>query len=96
MTLTIVNHFTHEKTFTVVGKPNGAEKKLRDRGYELNPRIHDDAYLPPFFYFFNSQSDGSQAGQITSTAQDEPPPPFVINTERESEEPSDFFGRRKE
>lgn len=57
MTLTIVNHYTHEKTFTVVGEPNGAVKKLREHGYDLNPRIHDDANLPP--YFFPSRSDGN-------------------------------------
>ena len=84
MTLTIVNHYTHEKTFTVVGESNGAVKKLREHGYNLNPRTHDESYPEP---------DGSSAGP-SSAGQTHSPPFFT--TESESEGPSGIFGRREE
>lgn len=75
MTLTIVNHFTHEKTFTVVGEPNGALEKLQDAGYHLNPQVHAKPLI--------SQTDGSHDFSDKSS------PPFEGGLK--VREPSDFF-----
>lgn len=81
MTLTIINHFTHNKTFSVYGKPNGTSIILEEAGYHLNPRVHSN--LPPFF-ISDSRSDGS-AEQPSSAQTSE-----VISTSRR--EHKDDFG----
>jgi len=83
MTPIIINHFTHNKTFSVYDKPNRAVKILEDSGYVLNPRVHAESFPP----------DGSLAGTYPSSAQGEPSTPFVINTEGKSGEPADIFGK---
>jgi len=89
MTLTIIDECTHNKTFSVYGKPNGALKILEEAGYVLNPQVH--AYLPPFF-ISDSRSDGSaeqpssaQTSEVISTSRREHKDDFGVK------EPSDTF-----
>lgn len=69
MTLTIIDECTHNKTFSVYGKPNGAVNILEDapHGFHLNPRVH--ANLPPFF-ISDSRSDGSKGTSSCTQASD--------------------------
>ena len=82
MTLTIINHFTHNKTISIYdGKPNGAVKKLLSSGFHLNPRVHDD---------IASQTDG-YSGPSSALTSDKfsPPKENVIGVKG----PSDIFGK---
>lgn len=72
MTLTIIDECTHNKTFSVYGKPNGALNILEDAGYNLNPRVHD-------------QTDGSRGPSSALTSELLPPKENVIGVKGPSE-----------